>query len=64
MASNLGEIQSGENIPPQRQTTLKWSPDGELSEIDMARILSRLNNTGLTSCDITCDLDENLKNES
>ena len=28
----------------QRKTTLKWSSDGELSSIDMARILQHLAN--------------------
>ena len=31
---------------------LKWSNDGELSSIDMARILDRLKNQQLTTCDI------------
>ncbi len=45
-------------VPPQRQTTLKWQNDGELSSIDMARILDRLANTELTECDLACQLDE------
>ena len=49
---------SSEKNPLQRKTTLKWRPNGELSEIDMARILSRLNNYDLTSCDFACDLDQ------
>ena len=36
----------------QRKTTLKWNSDGELSEIDMARILDRLANPELTQCDL------------
>ena len=39
-------------IPQQRKTTLKWGTDGELSSIDMARILDRLNNRSLTECEI------------
>ena len=39
--------------PPQRKTTLKWCRDGELSAIDMARILDRLQNQELTKCDIS-----------
>ena len=40
-------------IPQQRKTTLKWGNNGELSSIDMARILERLNNPDLTECEIT-----------
>jgi len=29
---------------PQRKTTLKWNSDGELSEIDMLRILEKISN--------------------
>tara|TARA_Y100001968_G_scaffold41062_1_gene31127 strand:- start:449 stop:643 length:195 start_codon:yes stop_codon:yes gene_type:complete len=64
MTSIPRESQGGENIPPQRKTTLKWSRDGELSEIDMARILSRLNDSELTSCHIACGLDGKLTSES
>ena len=39
-------------IPQQRKTTLKWGSDGELSPIDMARILDRLNDSDLTECEI------------
>ena len=39
-------------IPQQRKTTLKWGTNGELSSIDMARILDRLNDTDLTECKI------------
>ena len=44
---------SKEITPPQRKTTLKWGSDGELSAVDMARILDRLNNPKLTECDIS-----------
>ena len=43
------------NKPIQRKTTLKWSPDGELSSIDMARILQLLANKELTQCVLACD---------
>ncbi len=43
-------------VPPQRKTTLKWNSDGELSAVDMARILDRLANPRLTKCDLSCDL--------
>ncbi len=38
------------------KTTLKWSSDGELSAVDMTRILDRLANPELTECDLACDL--------
>ncbi len=50
----LMEVSS--NFSPQRKTTLKWSSDGELSSVDMARILDRLGNPKLTECDLACDL--------
>ena len=40
------------NIPKQRKTTLKWATNGELSSIDMVRILDRLNDQDLTECEI------------
>tara|TARA_B100000965_G_scaffold406243_1_gene444121 strand:+ start:765 stop:944 length:180 start_codon:yes stop_codon:yes gene_type:complete len=39
----------------QRKTTLKWSSDGELSTIDMARILDLLENKELTQCVLACN---------
>ena len=39
----------------QRKTTLKWSSDGELSSIDMARILQLLANKELTQYVLACD---------
>ena len=41
--------------PIQRKTTLKWSSDGELSSIDMARILDLLADKELTQCTLACD---------
>ena len=43
-----------EKIPFKRKTTLKWNSDGSLSSIDMARILSRLEQTNLTECELSC----------
>ena len=43
------------NKPIQRKTTLKWSSDGGLSSIDMARILQLLANKELTQCVLACD---------
>ncbi len=45
-----------DKVSAQRKTTLKWSSDGELSAVDMTRILDRLANPGLTKCDLACDL--------
>ena len=43
------------NKPVQRKTTLKWSSDGELYSIDMARILKLLANKELTQCVLASD---------
>ena len=42
---------------PQRKTTLKWNKNGELSEIDMLRILEKLSSNNLNQCELTCDTD-------
>ena len=47
-------------IPQQRKTTLKWGTNGELSSIDMVRILDRLNDQDLTECEIPLETDKNL----
>ena len=47
-----------ERIPAQRKTTLKWSSDGELSAVDMARILDRLANPELTECYLACNIND------
>ena len=43
---------------PQRKTTLKWRSNGELSEIDMLRILEKISSDDLNQCQLTCDLDQ------
>ena len=43
---------------PQRKTTLKWNSNGELSEIDMLRILERISSSDLSQCELTCDSDQ------
>jgi len=52
----MGQKSSQENkakkIPQQRKTTLKWGTNGELSALDMVRILDRLNDQDLTECEI------------
>ena len=41
--------------PAQRKTTLKWNNNGELSSIDMARIINSLSETKLKECELTCN---------
>ena len=45
-------------VPQQRKTTLKWSNNGELSAIDMARVLDRLKKSELTECDLACSIEK------
>ena len=47
-------------IPQQRKTTLKWGTNGELSSIDMVRILDRLNDQDLTECQIPLEKEKKL----
>ena len=42
----------------QRKTTLKWKSNGELSELDMLRILEKLSSSELNQCELTCDSEE------
>ena len=42
----------------QRKTTLKWNSNGELSELDMLRILEKLSSSELNQCELTCDSEE------
>ena len=41
----------------QRKTTLKLNSNGELSEIDMLRILDKISTSELNQCELTCDKD-------
>ena len=43
---------------PQSKTTLKWNLNGELSEIDMLRILEKISSDDLNKCQLTCDTDQ------
>ena len=43
--------------PAQRKTTLKWNSNGELSSIDMARIINELSVTELKECKLACNSD-------
>ena len=42
----------------QRKTTLKWNSNGELSAIDMLRILEKISSNELNQCELTCDNDK------
>ena len=52
MVQKKSQEQKTIKIPQQRKTTLKWGTNGELSSIDMVRILERLNDQDLTECEI------------
>ena len=39
----------------QRETTLKWKINGELSSIDMARIINALSVKEISECELTCN---------
>ena len=41
--------------PAQWETTLKWNINGELSSIDMARIINALSDTELKECELACN---------
>ncbi len=43
---------------PQRKTTLKWNSNGELSEIDMLRILEKIESPELNQCALTSDSEQ------
>ena len=43
---------------PQRKTTLKWNSNGELSALDMLRILEKISSNELNQCELTCDSDQ------
>ena len=50
--------------PAQRKTTLKWTSDGELSSVDMARILDQLTKPELSQCDLGDSLSDEKINEA
>ena len=39
----------------QRRTTLKWCCNGELSSVEMTKIIQLLANKELTQCVLACD---------
>ena len=44
--------EAGGQPSAQRKTTLKWDANGELTPIDMARIVDRLTQPELHRCDL------------
>ena len=38
--------------PAQRKTTLKWDDNGDLTAVDMARIIDRLTKPELNRCEL------------
>tara|TARA_B100000945_G_scaffold288299_1_gene260565 strand:- start:158 stop:346 length:189 start_codon:yes stop_codon:yes gene_type:complete len=52
MVQEKSNENKNKKIPQQRKTTLKWGTNGELSAVDMVRILDRLNDQDLTECEI------------
>ena len=52
MVQKRSKEKNAKTIPQQRKTTLKWGTNGELSALDMVRILDRLNDQDLTECEI------------
>ena len=52
MVQKRSKENNSKKIPQQRKTTLKWGTNGELSALDMVRILDRLNDQDLTECEI------------
>ena len=43
---------STQQPPAQRKNTLKWDDNGELTSIDMVRIIDRLTQPELNRCDL------------
>ena len=52
MVQKRNQENKAKKVPQQRKTTLKWGTNGELSALDMVRILDRLNDQDLTECEI------------
>ena len=53
--SHKKEMKNKSDNSPQRKTTLKWNTDGELSSIDMTRIINVLSRTELRECELACN---------
>ena len=52
MDSDRSMEHSLENPPPQRKTTLKWDENGELTALDMVRIVDRMSHPDLHRCEL------------
>ncbi len=61
MEQKRSQENSSKKIPQQRKTTLKWGTNGELSALDMVRILDRLNDQDLTECEIPLETEKEIK---
>ena len=57
MVKKRSQENMSKKIPQQRKTTLKWGTNGELSSVDMVRILDRLNDQDLTECEIPLEIE-------
>ena len=57
MVKKRSQQNMSKKIPQQRKTTLKWGTNGELSAVDMVRILDRLNDQDLTECEIPLEIE-------
>jgi len=57
MVEKRSQENMSKKIPQQRKTTLKWGTNGELSAVDMVRILDRLNDQDLTECEIPLEIE-------
>ena len=49
-------IEESNKSTEHRKTTLKWNLNGELSAVDMARILDAIANPRLTECEFACQV--------
>ena len=58
MVKKRSQENMSKKIPQQRKTTLKWGTNGELSALDMVRILDRLNDQDLTECEIPLETEK------
>ncbi|MEC8688143.1 MAG: hypothetical protein VXX57_01505 [Cyanobacteriota bacterium] len=52
MGPDRSSERASSHPPAQRKTTLKWDQNGELTAVDMARIVDRLTHPELQRCEI------------
>ena len=55
LALTLEVMNKKSTTSSQRKTTLKWNINGELSSIDMARIINALSVKELSECELACN---------